>query len=194
MGGEADLHEWITTVINCSSNKKRSREGFKWEVMPSGGKLVSAFTQVLHLKGNCGILNTQALYSHVLVCKWITLSKTFGISPVDILSWQPRHVCCGCSAVLLGHSECFQTDPYREIFFFFFFWKRIWSFFGARNSLTQGEVLLWNLTRAELLQEDDGESVGGTATKTVLSKDHTAAVSHLPAQSTHWNDSKTFNN
>ena len=89
--------------------------------MPSGGKLVSAFTQVLHLKGNCGILNTQALYSHVLVCKWITLSKTFGISPVDILSWQPRHVCCGCSAVLLGHSECFQTDPYREIFFFFLF-------------------------------------------------------------------------
>ena len=131
MGGEADLHEWITTVISCSSNKKRSREGFKWEVMPSGGKLVSAFTQVLHLKGNCGILNTQALYSHVLVCKWITLSKTFGISPVDILSWQPRHVCCGCSAVLLGHSECFQTDPYREIFFFFFFLKKnmilLWS-------------------------------------------------------------------
>lgn len=37
------------------------------------------------------------------------------------------------------------------------------------------------------------KGVGGTATKTVLSKDHTLAVSHLPAESTYWNDSKTFN-
>lgn len=142
------------TVISCSSDRKCSCEGFKWEVMPSGGKLFSAFTQVLHLKGNCGILKTQALYSHVSVCKWITLSKT-------IWNQSGRYPQLAAAACLLW----LQHSPVGTLRMFsnrslqrnLFSCKRVRSFFGTRNSLTQGEVLLSNLTRAELLQDVDSE-------------------------------------
>lgn len=82
----------------------------------------------------------------------------FGVS-----TWRMWHGCNGCSVILCGNCDSLSDvnrksllDGLRLMSRQSFLLKNEILFVTGNTGVAQGDVLLWNLTRGELFQDDDG--------------------------------------
>ena len=107
-----------------------------------------------NLKGNSGIFKPGPYtYIHifVLVCRYKSLTKSFGIEPVELIN----KIHLGNSRLLNSTSKLSACFCHRQTVILSA-WKNFEISFVTRNtSLIQGGTSLWNHIRGELVQEDN---------------------------------------